>query len=127
MGDEIINETKALGKLIENGISILSYKDRSGGDKGSIIRNALVKPDGRISFTEWKRSTLLKELRQVNSFVLSVLMEGAEIKEYEIYLLGSIQLAIGRDQSFMVISSLSVNRMAFMASRIVPTQSFHVR
>lgn len=76
-------EPRALDKLIENGISIMSYKDKYGVDNASMIRNVRVMPDGRISFMHWKRSSLFRDLHLTNAFVLSVLKVGTDIKVYE--------------------------------------------
>lgn len=67
-------DPKALEKLVENGISIVSFKD---GDISSarMIRNARVEPDGRVSFEPRKDTRLGEYLQNTDAFTLSVLME----------------------------------------------------
>lgn len=76
-------EPKALDKLIENGISIISIKDRYNVDNADMVRDVRVNPDGRLSIKLRKYSSLVDILRPSDAFVLSVLMEGTAIRDYE--------------------------------------------
>lgn len=75
-------DPKALDKLVENSISIVSFKDGKV-HSARMIRDARVDWSGRVYLGFPKDSQLAGFLKNTDAFTLSVLMEGTNASEYE--------------------------------------------